>query len=123
MTHRERHDSRARIFKLIDQVNDEDKVRVGTAMAIIGGKDLTKASLKKEYLKKFHFQQLQLCKSVSVLEPYLLPSMEQMMDNEQTLLSFLLQQQNQTMTTTDPTLFDFKSPLELELILIRDAQM
>lgn len=92
-------------------------------MAIIGGKDLTKASLKKEYLKKFQFQQLQLCKSVSILEPYLLPSMEQMMDNEQTLLSFLLQQQNQTMTTMDPTLFDFKSPLEFELILIRDAQM
>ena len=108
---------------MIDQVSDEEKVRVGTAMAIISGKDLTKASLKKEYLKKFQFQQLQLCKSVSVLEPYILPTMEQMVDNDQTLLSFLLQQQNQTMTTTDPALFDFKSPLEFELILIRDAQM
>ena len=115
--------AKARIFKLVDQVSDEDKVRLGTSLAIISGKDMKKESMKKEYLKKYQFHQLQLCKEVSKLEPYLLPKMEQMMDNDQTLLAFLMQHQNQTMTTSHPALFDLKTPLEFEMILLRDSQM
>lgn len=82
-----------------------------------------KKSTRKEFLKTLEFQQLQLCKNVSVLEPFVLPSWEQMVDADQTFLAFLMNNQNQTMATNDPILFDFKAPLELELLLIRDSQM
>ena len=111
-----------RIIKLMDQTSDDQKLREATALAIINGKDIKKQSLKKEYLKKYAFHQLQLCKKVSVLEPFIFPQEDQIMDNEQTILSFLLQQQNQTMMTNDPLLFDFKAPLELEIVLLKDTQ-
>ena len=107
---------------MVDQTSDDQKLREATALAIINGKDIKKQSLKKEYLKKYAFYQLQLCKKVSVLEPFTFPQADQIMDNEQTILSFLLQQQNQTMMTEDPLLFDFKAPLELELVLLKDTQ-
>lgn len=87
------------------------------------GTEMTKQSMKKEYLKLFAYQQLQLCKDVSALEPFALPSWEQMMDTDQTLWSFLMNNQNQTMATKNPILFDLKAPLELEVRLLRDAQM
>lgn len=111
-----------RVIKLVDQTSDDQKLREATALAIINGKDIKKQSLKKEYLKKYAYYQLQLCKKVSVLEPFTFPQAEQIMDTEQTILSFLLQQQNQTMMTNDPLLFDFKAPLELEIVLLKDSQ-
>ena len=87
------------------------------------GCEMVKNSTKKEYLKNFDFQQLQLCKDVSILEPFDVPSLEQMMDADQTFWSFLLNNQNQTMVTENPILFDFKAPLELEIMLLRDSQM
>ena len=107
---------------MVDQTSDEQKMREATSLAIINGKDLKKQSLRKEYLKKYAFHQIQLCKNVSVLEPCALPQVDQIMDNEQTILSFLLQQQNQTMMTEDPLLFDFKAPLEFEIVLLKDSQ-
>ena len=111
-----------RIIKLVDQTSDEQKIKEATSLAIINGKDIKKHSLRKEYLKKYTFHQMQLCKNVSVLEPCTLPQLDQIMDNDQTILSFLLQQQNQTMMTEDPLLFDFKAPLEFEIILLKDSQ-
>ena len=104
-------------------MSDQDIIKQGTTRAIINGQDLKKDSLKREYLKKWAFYQLQLCREVSVLEPFLLPSMDHIMDSEQTLLSYLLQQQNQTMTTDNPLLFDFKAPLEFEIVLLNDAHV
>ena len=113
---------KARIFKLIDQKSDEEKIQQGIQVANRVGMKLNKKSARKEYLKMFLFQQLQLCKNVSVLEPYDLPPWEQIMDNDQTFLSFLMNNQNQTMTSGNPILFDFKAPLELEIMLLRDSQ-
>lgn len=84
---------------------------------------MNKNSTKKEYLKKLAFQQLSLCKSVSILEPFAIPTWEQMLDDEQTFLSFLLNNQNQAIAMENPILFDFKAPLELEIMLLRDSQM
>lgn len=107
----------------MDQKSDEEKVCQAIDLAKAAGTELNKKSTKKEYLKTFAFQQLQLCKNVSILEPYDLPTWEQMVDSEQTFLSFLMTNQNQTMATNNPILFDFKAPLELEILLLRDAQM
>ena len=112
---------KSRIVKLIDQTNDAEKIKQGTTLAMISGKDLVKDSLKKEYLRKYTYQQLKLCQEVSSLEPFILPTCEQLMDNDQTLLSFLLKQQNQTMATENPLIFDFKAPLEFEIMLIKDS--
>ena len=100
----------------------EEKVIQGTTLAIINGSGMVKMSAKKEYLKKFEFQQLKLCQQISVLEPFEIPSWDQMADNDQTLLSFLMKQQNQSMMTNDSMLFDFKAPLELEVVFLRDSQ-
>ena len=107
----------------MDQKSDEDRIKQGRKAAKMAGTKLSKNSTKKEYLKKFAFQQMQLCKNVSILEPFALPSWEQMMDSEQTFLAFLMNNQNQTMATDNPLLFDFKAPLEMEIIFVRDAQM
>lgn len=104
-------------------MSEEDKLKMGTTTAMINGKNLKKDSVKREYLKKLAFYQLQLCREVSVLEPFILPSMEHVMDSEQTLLSYLLQQQNHTLTSDNPLLFDFKAPLQFEILLLNDAQM
>ena len=87
------------------------------------GFDLNKGSVKKEYLKQLEFQQLQFCKEVSVLEPFTLPTLELTMDKDQSFVAFILKQQNRTMWSEHPVLLDFKAPLELEIILLRDAQM
>ena len=115
-------DCKPRVIKIFDQTTDEEKIKQGTTEAIIKGKDMTKESLKKEYLNQYNHQQLQLCRTVSILEPFIIPELEHMIDMEQTVLSFLLKQQNQTMTTENPVLFDFKAPLEFEIILLQDAQ-
>ena len=112
-----------RIVKLVDQYTDEDKIRMGMHMAQKEGLELVKKSAKKEYLKMFEFQQLKLCKNVSSLEPFAIPTWEQMMDGDQSVISFLLNNQNQSMTMDNPILFDFKAPLEMEIRLMRDAQM
>lgn len=114
---------KARIFKVIDQVSDADKIKQGMDLARKAGAEMDKSSVKKEYLKMFSFHQLKLCKNVSILEPYDIPSWEQMMDSDQTFWSFLMNNQNQTMVTENPMLFDFKAPLELEIRLLRDSQM
>ena len=114
---------KARIVKLVDQSKDTMRIKEGITAAIINGKDMTKDSLKKEFLKKYQFHQLQLCHKVSMLEHHILPTLEQMMDNDQTLLSFIMKQQNQTMTAEDPLIFDFKVPLEFEIILLKDSLM
>lgn len=114
-------DCKARIIKLVDQSEDSVRIKEGTTATIINGKDMAKESLKKEYIKKFHYHQLQLCREISTLEPYILPTMEQMMDMDQTLISFLMKQQNQTMTADEPLIFDFKVPLEFEIILLKDS--
>ena len=92
-------------------------------LAIKNGSEMVKNSTKKEYLKMYEFQQLKLCKNVSVLEPFELPSWEQMMNADQSVISFLMHNQNKTMATNNPILFDFKAPLETEIRLLRDAQM
>lgn len=115
--------NKAKLFHLVDQSTDEERLRQSTALAIIAGKDMTKQSQKKELLKKFSFQQLQLCKNVSILEPYEIPSMDQLPSREQTIISFLLQQQNQKMMLEKSSMIDFKSPIEIDLILLRDNQM
>ena len=115
--------SKDRIIKIIDQMTDEERLKQGITEAIRSGSDLTKDSSRKEYLTKFAYYQLQLCQNVSILEPYTVPTLDQMMDNNQTILSYLLRQLNQTMTTEDPLLFDFKAPLEFEIILLKDTQM
>lgn len=107
----------------MDQQSEDEKVKQGMEFANTAGVQLSKNSVKKEYLKTLEFQQLQICKNVSVLEPYALPLWEQMMDSDQTFLAFLMNNQNQTMATKNPILFDFKAPLELEIMLLRDAQM
>ena len=116
-------ESKGRIIKIVDQTMEEEKMKQGITAAILAGKDLKKESVKKEYLMKLAHYQLQLCQNVSILEPYVIPILEQVMDNNQTILSYLLQQQNQTMTSEDPLLFDFKAPLEFEIILLKDSQM
>ena len=114
-------DCKARIIKLIDQSDDAARIKEGTTSAIINGKDMAKDSLKKEYLRKFQYYQLQLCRQISILEPHIFPTMEQMMDMDQSLISFLMKQQNQTMTAEEPLIFDFKVPLEFEIILLKDT--
>lgn len=114
---------KARILKLVDQSSDEELLEQGKLLAEKEGIELSKNSIKKEYLKQLAFQKLQLCKKVSILEPFTLPSWEQMMDPEQTFLAFLMNNQNQTMATDNPILFDFKAPLELEIVFLKDAQM
>ena len=113
----------ARLVKLVDQQPDSEKIKQGVTAAIIAGKDLAKDSLKKNYLRLHAWQQLQLCKQVSTLEPFILPNLDQMMDNDQSILSYILQQQNHSITDQDPMLVDFKAPLEFEMILIKDSQM
>ena len=112
-----------RIFKLIDQKSDDEKIRQAMEAAAESGADLSKNSTKKEYLKNLEFQQLKLCEKVSVLEPYALPTREQMIDADQSFMSFLMNNQNKTMSTDTPILFDFKAPLELEIMLLKDVQM
>ena len=114
-------DCKARIIKLVDQSKDAERIKAGITAAIINGKDMAKESLKKEFLKKYQFHQLQLCQKISILEPHILPTLEQMADNDQTLLSFIMKQQNQTMTAENPLIFDFKVPLEFEIILLKDS--
>ena len=106
---------------MVDQSKDAERIKAGVTAAIINGKDIAKESLKKEFLKKYQYHQLQLCQKISTLEPHILPTLEQMMDNDQTLLSFIMKQQNQTMTAEDPLIFDFKVPLEFEIILLKDS--
>ena len=113
---------KARIVKLVDQQPDFERIKQGVTSAIIAGKDLAKESSKKEFLKMYALQQLHLFKKVSIAEPFILPTLDQMMDNEQSILSFILKQQNQSMTSQNPLLFDFKAPLEFELILVKDSQ-
>lgn len=110
------------MFKLIDQKSDDEKVQQGLEMAKQAGLEMNKKSMKKDYLKMLAFQQLQLCKSVSILDPFDLPPWEQVMDPDQTFLSFLLANQHQTLVMDNPILFDFKAPLEMEIMLLRDAQ-
>ena len=114
---------KAKIFKLVDQQSEADKIQQGVDLAKAAGLELNKNSAKKEYLKRVAFQQLKLCKSVSILEPFAIPTWEQMYDDDQTFLSFLLSNQNQAIATENPLLFDFKAPLELEIMLLRDSQM
>lgn len=120
-TFRAAQNCKAQVVRLIDQTSEEEQVKQAVTQAIINGKDLPKETLKKEFLMKFKHKQLLLCKNVSILEPYSFPEMEQMMDNDQTVLSFLLKQQNRTLTTDNPLLFDFKAPLELEMVLLKDT--
>ena len=114
---------KAKIFKLVDQQSEADKIQQGMDLAKAAGLELNKNSAKKEYVKRVAFQQLKLCKSVSILEPFAIPTWEQMYDDDQTFLSFLLSNQNQAIATENPLLFDFKAPLELEIMLLRDSQM
>ena len=121
MLFRAAKDCKAQVIRLIDQTSDEELLKQAVTKAIINGKDLVKETLKKEFLMKFKYKQLMLCKDVSLLEPFSFPDSEQVMDNDQTVLSFLLKQQNRTMTTDNPLLFDFKAPLELEMVLLKDT--
>ena len=111
------------MFKLVDQTTDEEIIEMGCGMAAQNGFRITKDSQKKAFLKQYQFHQLQLCKDLMVMQQLELPVMDQIPDNDKTLLAFLLKQQNRTMTTDSPILLDFKAPLELDLILLKDIQL
>ena len=111
------------MFKLIDQTSDDDIIEIGCGIAAQNGFQMTRESQKKAFLKQYQFHQMQLCQDLAVLQQLELPTMDQIPDNDKTLLAFLLKQQNRTMTTDSPVLLDFKAPLELELILLKDIQL
>ena len=112
-----------RVFKLVDQKSDEEKIRQGMELAAKTGTKFSKNSTRKEYLKILEYQQMRLCKNVSALEPFSMPTKDQMVDSDQTFISFLMKNQNQTISTDAPILFDFKAPLEIELMLLKDVQV
>ena len=120
---RSNDNQKARVFKLIDQTSDDDIIEIGCGIAAQNGFQMTRESQKKAFLKQYQFHQMQLCQDLAVLQQLELPTMDQIPDNDKTLLAFLLKQQNRTMTTDSPVLLDFKAPLELELILLKDIQL
>ena len=120
---RSNDNQKARVFKLVDQTSDDDIIARGCSIAAQNGLQMNRESQKKAFLRQYQFHQLQLCKDLAVLQQLELPSMDHIPDNDKTLLAFLLKQQNRTMTTDSPVLLDFKAPLELELILLKDIQV
>ena len=106
----------------MDQTSELSKMKQAERLASEAGTPLVKESQKKEYLRQFHYHQLQLCQQISILKDYDLPKVDEVPDNEASFMTFLLKQQNKTIASTRPVLLDFKAPIELELLLLKDIQ-
>ena len=106
----------------MDQTSDISKLKQAESLASEHGHPITKDSQRRMFFRQFRYHQLQLCQELTILKDYDLPEVAHIPDNDTTLTTFLLKQQNQTITAERPVLLDFKAPIEIELLLLKDIQ-
>ena len=112
-----------RVFQVVDQMSDEQKIAQAVKLAAESGLALTKDSQKKEYLKQLKYHQMQICSEAPNMADYDFPSQEQVVSQDSTLTAFLMKQQHQSMLTDRPVILDFKAPLEMDLVFLQDHQL